>query len=116
MTTLSYRFDHTPSTNSSSTVCVPTLGAAVLLTGMLLASVPNESAAPQRIDRYATPPLNGTFSQLQNAFTGEYRKRSNLDFEDSVATFYATLLGQQESLGAEFERILHDNLWELYDD
>lgn len=115
MTTLSYRFDHTPSTNSSSTICAPPLGAAMLLTGMLFASIPNEGAAPQMSDRYVAPP-NGTFSQLQNAFTGEYTKRSDFDFEGSMATFYATLLGQQEPLGAEFEKILYDNLWELYDD
>lgn len=115
MTMPSYRFDHTPSTSSSSAVCVPTLGTAVLLTGMLLASIPNESAGPQRNDRYAAP-LNGTYSALQNAFTGEYARQGDLDFEGSVAAFYATLLGQQEPLGAEFERILYDNLWELYDD
>lgn len=116
MTTLSYRFDHTPSTNSSSAVCVPTLSAAVLLTGMLLASIPDESAATYRSERYDAPHLNGTFSQLQNAFTGDYTRQSDFDFEGSMATFYATLLGQQEPLGAEFEKILYDNLWELYDD
>lgn len=115
MTALSYRVDHTPSTNSSSAVCVPTLGATFLLTGMLLASIPSENSTPKRNDRYAAP-LNGTYSPLQNAFTGEYAKQSDLDFEGSVANFYATLLGQQEPLGAEFEKILYDNLWELYDD
>ena len=29
--------------------------------------------------------------------------------------FYSDLLAQQEPLGAEFEKILYDNLWELYD-
>jgi hypothetical protein len=116
MIMLSYSFDHTPSTNSSSTVCVPALGAAVLLTGMLLASIPSESTAPHRIDRYDVPQLNGTFSQLQNPFTGEYTKQSDFDFAGSLTTFYATLLGQQEPLGAEFEKVLYDNLWELYDD
>lgn len=115
MTALSYRLDHTPSTNSSSAVCVPTAGAAFLLTGMLFASIPHESAALQRNDRYAAP-LNGTYSPLQNAFTGEYAKHSDLDFEGTVAAFYATLLGRQEPLGAEFEKILYDNLWELYGD
>jgi hypothetical protein len=113
MTTLNYSFNHIPSTNSSSAVCVPTLGTA-LLTGMLLVSIPNENATLQRNDRYATP-HNGTYSPLQNAFTGEYARQSDLDFEGSVAAFYATLLGQQEPLGAEFEKILYDNLWALYD-
>lgn len=115
MTMLSYRFDHTPSTNSGSVVSVPSLGAAVLLAGMLVAPAPTESGASQEINRYAAP-LNGTFSQLQNAFTGEYTKQSDLSFEGSMATFYETLLGQQEPLGAEFEKILYDHLWQLYDD
>lgn len=114
MTTLSYRFDHTPSTNSSSAVYAPTLGA-MLLTGIILASIPNESAGPQKNDHCATQ-LNGTFSQLQNPFTGEYALQGDFDFERSMTTFYATLLSQQEALGTEFEKILYDNLWELYDD
>lgn len=115
MTALSYRFDHTPSTNSSSIVCVLGLGPAVLLTGMLLAPTLNEVGVTRRYDRY-TAPINGTYSALQNAFTGEYTKQKTLDFEGLVTEFYAALLGQQEPLGAEFEKILYENLWELYDD
>jgi hypothetical protein len=36
------------------------------------------------------------------------------EFERSVASFYATLLADQEPLGKEFERVLHENLWNLY--
>jgi hypothetical protein len=116
MTTHSYRFDHTPSTNSGSIVYAPPLGGLLLLTGMLLASIPNESAAPHSINRYDALRRNGTFSQLQNAFTGAYTGRGDVDIEVTMADFYATLLSHQEPLGAEFEKLLYDNLWELYDD
>jgi hypothetical protein len=36
------------------------------------------------------------------------------DFEGTVATFYATLLAKQQPLGKEFEKVLYDNLWDLY--
>jgi hypothetical protein len=115
MTTHSYRFDHTPSTNSSGTVYAPPLAGLLLLTGLLLAPIPNESTAPHGNIRDAVPQLNGTFSQLQNAFTGAYTSRTDVDIEGTIAEFYATLVGQQEPLGAEFDKILYDNLWDLYD-
>jgi hypothetical protein len=82
---------------------------------MLLASVPSETGVPLRQDRYA-PLLNGTFSQYQNAFTGDYASQPVLDFEGSMTNFYASLLARQEALGADFERVLYENLWDLYDD
>jgi len=115
MTANSYSFDLTPSTNSSGNVSLPTLGGAVILTGMLLASVPNETGMGLRADRYA-PLHKGTFSQHQNAFTGAYASQPALDFEGSMMNFYATLLAHQEPLGADFEKVLYDNLWDLYDD
>ena len=91
-----------------------TLGGVVILAGML-ASVPNETGGALRTDRYA-PLLKGTFSQHQNAFTGDYASQPVLDFESSMTNFYASLLAQQEPLGADFEKVLYDNLWDLYDD
>lgn len=34
---------------------------------------------------------------------------------DHVTSFYAKLLSSQEPLGVEFEKVLYDNLWELYE-
>lgn len=31
-----------------------------------------------------------------------------------LMAFYLNLLSKQERLGIEFERVLYDNLWELY--
>ena len=36
------------------------------------------------------------------------------DFESTVSHFYAKLESSQESLGEAFERVLVDNLWDLY--
>lgn len=37
-----------------------------------------------------------------------------LDFESSVSSFYAKLEANQEALGQQFEKVLIDNLWDLY--
>ncbi len=114
MTANSYSFDLTPSTNSSGNVSLPALGGIMILTGMLLASVPNETGIGPRSVRYALP-FDGTFSQHQNVFTGDYAHQTALDFESSMTKFYASLLEQQERLGDDFERALYNNLWDLYD-
>ena len=82
------------------------------MTGMLLASQPTGPGTPLRMDTYA-PRFDGTYSLYQNAFTGDYQSRS-LDFEGSMMNFYASLLTKQESLGADFEKVLYNNLWDLY--
>jgi len=33
---------------------------------------------------------------------------------NEFCTFYANLLAKQEPLGTEFEKVLYDNLWDLY--
>lgn len=83
---------------------------------------------------YATPPRNpdnhnnkpllqnsysfggnkATFNSNNKSITGEYDFAPN-GFEQSVGHFYARLLASQEPLGAEFERVLYDNLWDLYE-
>ena len=64
-----------------------------------------------------TPYLLGdgrTFSSYSNPITGEYNIAPE-NFEQAVGKFYAKLLGGQEPLGAEFEKVLYDNLWDLYE-
>lgn len=115
MTTNSYSFDLISSTNSSADVSLSKMVGVGILTSMLLASVTNETGLTPPADRYA-PSLNGTFSQYQNAFTGDYATQLAFDFEASMTNFYANLLARQEPLGADFEKILYDNLWDLYGD
>lgn len=37
------------------------------------------------------------------------------EFESLVSNFYSKLVSIQEPLGAEFERVLNQNLWDLYE-
>jgi len=62
---------------------------------------------------YRIEETSKTFSQLANFFTGEF-DTSTSNFEFSVSSFYADLLSKQEPLGEEFEKVLYDNLWNLY--
>jgi hypothetical protein len=54
-----------------------------------------------------------TVGQFGNMFASAYHSQS-VDFEGAVTNFYSTLLAKQQPLGKEFERVLHDNLWDLY--
>lgn len=42
------------------------------------------------------------------------RPTTNVNFEDEIAAFFTRLSSEQEPLGAEFEKVLFDNLWDLY--
>jgi hypothetical protein len=55
----------------------------------------------------------GTLGQQKNIFRGDYA-HPPVDPGEAIAAFYASLLARQEPLGKEFEKILQDNLWELY--
>jgi len=39
-----------------------------------------------------------------------------MNIPEELKEFYDTLLKKQEPLGYEFEKLLHDNLWELYEE
>jgi hypothetical protein len=60
-------------------------------------------------------PLNN--SSTYNSFTsinGDYIL-SSLNFEQATTNFYSKLFASQEVLGEDFERILNENLWDLYE-
>lgn len=57
---------------------------------------------------------DSTFNNSANTITGVYKFSPN-GFEKSVGDFYARLLNSQEPLGAEYEKVLYDNLWDLYE-
>lgn len=40
---------------------------------------------------------------------------SSVKFEQVIKNFYSDLTLNQEGLGSEFERILNDNMWDLYE-
>ena len=63
---------------------------------------------------YQTLASPSTFDQLKNIFSGEYM--SGIDpFIGEMSNLYERLLAHQERLEPEFETVLNENLWELYE-
>ena len=62
-----------------------------------------------------TPTYNWSSSSQNLNFSLEHETIERDDFEESAGRFYARLLANQEPLGAEFEAVLHKNLWDLYE-
>jgi hypothetical protein len=54
-----------------------------------------------------------TVGQFGNIFATTCQPQS-VNFEGAITAFYSTLLAKQQPLGAEFERVLYDNLSDLY--
>lgn len=108
--------------HSSSTLTG--LGASVVATGLVvsiaLGGVMSDRPLEKSIghglslNHYTTQGSSTTFGQYGSVLTGQLASTPET-FESSVANFYSTLLSAQEPLGAEFERVLHDNLWDLYE-
>jgi hypothetical protein len=63
------------------------------------------------LDRGDTP---HTFDSRRSILTGAYPSSSQIEFENIITGFFATLSSTQEPLGSEFEKVLFDNLWDLY--
>lgn len=41
---------------------------------------------------------------------------SDKEFESTISDFYQELASKQQPLGQDFEKVLIDNLWDLYED
>ena len=63
---------------------------------------------------YSTDGSSATYDSIRGGITGEY-DCTPVRFEQAVGNFYASLLSSQESLGVEFQKVLYDNLWDLYE-
>jgi len=79
---------------------------------------PPVAAATQWQDRghpvvYAIPQITGTHGEHANLFAVVGFPSSSVA-EVSIVSFYSDLLANQERLGREFEKVLFDNLWDLY--
>ena len=53
-------------------------------------------------------------SSLQEAVDLGLKNHETDQLAESISIFYEKLVASQESLGAEFSSILHENLWDLY--
>lgn len=63
---------------------------------------------------YRTKSALPSFDQIRSIF-GSLKDQGAGQFVESVSNFYAKLAARQEPLGAEFSRVLHENLWDLYE-
>lgn len=106
------RYDQASSTFSQVLI-------AGLLATQMLSALPVKDVAVQGNKRLLQGPYSwsgskATFNHYSNPITGEYSFTPNT-FEQEVSNFYARLLANQERLGAEFEKVLHENIWNLYE-
>lgn len=95
----------------------------VLMAGLVAAQLMQSNPAHSERANHSSGSLRGiysatgntnTFSTYGNPLSGAYEVGS-YDFEFAVSGFYSRLLEGQEPLGAEFEKVLYDNLWDLYE-
>ena len=96
-----------------------TIGSVIIMSGMLVGQ-----ALFSDIDKvYVNDTFkneadtSGTFSEYSQITNNHLQYKPTKDvFEKSIMGFYTRLLASQEPLGTEFEEVLFDNLWDLYED
>lgn len=106
----------------------PTVIAMGLLAGMSTSALMNGSEIYPGINSpFNKPGYNATYSNgvsttanprlgfSNQMYESSYTSTADSNFEISVSGFYANLAASQERLGAVFEAVLFDNLWDLYD-
>jgi hypothetical protein len=76
-------------------------------------------ASQQPMPRAAFPAVHpvvrpSTIGQFGNLIGTTPHNTQTVDFEGAVTAFYTGLLAKQQPLGKEFEKVLYDNLWDLY--
>ena len=103
-TPLEYHVEHLSGTASN-------VGWMLLAASLAFASQAPEPRPVLPTVRIAERP--STVGQLNIFGIGLTQPRQS-DFENAIAEFYSTLLASQEPLGNEFEKVLHENLWDLY--
>ena len=104
----------------SQTSCTAsTVVIAGVLASQILASyaahVPKEESHERLFaGPYHTMSALPSFDQYRSIFGGI--PSNELDgFVESVSSFYMKLMASQKPLGTEFSRVLHENLWDLYE-
>ena len=103
-----YAIQQMSSTVAGSAIIVGTLLVAQLSTGQY--QEPHVSLLNR--PRIIIDENSKTFGQYTKLSIRE-QQSSEFIFEETMASFYANLLSKQEPLGKEFEKVLHDNLWDL---
>lgn len=109
-----YRFDELDRT--TSTLNINMLASTILLGAAFFSPCKvamAESTLPISSPKYTYDGIQGTYNVLSSPDSENFEP-IGLNFENTFSEFYEQLLGQQSSLGTEFEKVLYDNLWDLY--
>lgn len=102
-------------TGANRMVMLGALAAQLAFAGAQPASVEQAAVAvlpfeaPYRVDAVSL-----TLDQFGSVLEDGVRSAPDL-LEQAAVRFYARLVDNQEELGADLERVLHENLWELYE-
>lgn len=108
----SYQINQTSRTTSNYVLAG--LLASQLLAGHGVLAPAEGDQEPLLEVPYRTKSALPSFDQIRSIF-GSVLDQGAGQFVESVSNFYANLAARQEPLGAEFSRVLHDNLWDLYE-
>ena len=106
------RYNNASSTMSS--VVMAGLFSIAALNASPGKAIPTKSAPPFFGNTYLSGNRTATADFFRGSITGQYNLNP-IQFEHALGNFYARLLSSQEPLGAEFEKVLFDNLWDLYE-
>jgi len=102
------------SLTTSNVVIYGMLASQILASGA--AYVMQDTEAHRLIQTpYETYAALSSYDQISNVITGDFESSTDNHFIEAVSTFYAKLIENQEPLGAEFEQVLNENLWNLYE-
>lgn len=91
----------------------------VMICGMLNGSI-GMNSQPQPKSNYSRKGYvvdadsDSSYGSVKNAYTGNYNTGTILEFEDVITNFYTKLVSDQQPLEKEFEDVLFDNLWDMY--
>ncbi|WP_394752479.1 hypothetical protein [Crenothrix sp.] len=99
-----------------------TFGSVIIMWGILACQLlpisenKTNSAREFKKENNISDNSNSTYSEY-NSFTKSNFKYEivNANFEQIISEFYSKFLINQEPLGEEFESILFNNLWDLYE-
>lgn len=106
-------------TSKQSSSTFGQFAAASLASFIIAASLPaaenNNIQSRFLLHSYVAASNSATYDPTGNPLTEVYSTSAPLNFEQAISDFYAQLLAKQEPLGEDFEKILNDNLWDLYE-
>ena len=102
--------------NVSQTIGYVSIGiiATALLINVQTQPVAKEAFLNIKGLTYQSSGTSPTLDQYSNIYSGEFMP--NLDpFIGAMSNLYANLLNNQEQLEPEFEAVLNENIWDLYE-